>query len=136
MFFGRAGSQECVEALQVALRVCSEVGMPVAVHKTEGPSTSLGILIDTVKMEIRLPSWTTAAELVRPSVVVVVSGRLEWHSKLRPDVSLTSDVSGSWAFTGVVSVYLASLLVRDSYHSEGSLANCDGLRYVGRTVVL
>ncbi len=33
--------------------------MPVAVHKTEGPSTALvflGILIDTVKMEIRLPA--------------------------------------------------------------------------------
>ncbi len=53
LFFGRAG------ALQVALRVCEEVGMPVAVHKTEGPSTALvflGILIDTVKMEIRLPA--------------------------------------------------------------------------------
>ncbi len=49
----------CAEALQVALRVCREVGMPVAVHKTEGPSTALvflGILIDTEKMEIRLPA--------------------------------------------------------------------------------
>ncbi len=59
LFFGRAESPECAEALQIALRVCEEVGMPVAVHKTEGPSTALvflGILIDTVKMEIRLPA--------------------------------------------------------------------------------
>ncbi len=37
LFFGRAGSPECAEALQVVLRVCREVGMPVAGHRTEGP---------------------------------------------------------------------------------------------------
>ncbi len=41
LFFGRAGSQECTDALQVAVRVCGAVGMPVAMHKCEGPATSL-----------------------------------------------------------------------------------------------
>ncbi len=56
LFFRRAGSQECTDALQVAVRVCSAVGMPVAMHKCEGSATSLGILIDMEKMEIRLPA--------------------------------------------------------------------------------
>ena len=57
-FFGDPGSQECGEALRLALAICSDLGIPVAQHKLEGPTTALvflGILIDTEKSELRLP---------------------------------------------------------------------------------
>ena len=50
--------EECEEALQLALRVFARLGVAVAVHKTDGPSyriTFLGIELDTVKEELRLP---------------------------------------------------------------------------------
>ena len=40
------------------IQLCKELGVPLAMEKTEGPSTTLaflGIILDTVKMEIRLP---------------------------------------------------------------------------------
>ena len=58
LLFGDPGSHECAEALSLALRLCSGLGVPVAVHKLEGPATVLtflGILLDTLKLEIRLP---------------------------------------------------------------------------------
>ena len=40
------------------LDICNHLGVPIAEEKVEGPSTSiifLGILIDTIRCEIRLP---------------------------------------------------------------------------------
>ena len=51
-------SGECAASLEILLETCKELGIPVAVHKCMGPTTyliSLGILIDTQKMEISLP---------------------------------------------------------------------------------
>ena len=45
--------------MATARAVFSEAGIPVAEHKTEGPATSvtfLGILVDTVQFQLRLPS--------------------------------------------------------------------------------
>lgn len=47
------------EALSDALQVCETTGSPVAEEKTEGPATEitlLGIKLDSVKMQLRLPS--------------------------------------------------------------------------------
>ena len=58
LFFGRPLSSECAEALQRALSLCDELGVPVTKEKIEGPSTSLpflGILLDTEAGEIQLP---------------------------------------------------------------------------------
>jgi len=44
--------------LQTAPEVCAETGTPDTYHKVEGPSTCLiilGIEVDTVAMELRLP---------------------------------------------------------------------------------
>lgn len=57
LFLGHAGSPECGLALQRALESCSRLGVPVASHKTEGPTTCLtflGIQIDTVAMSLSL----------------------------------------------------------------------------------
>ena len=54
--FGGTTLQRGAHALDIALWV---LGVPVAAHKTEGPSTVLaflGILVDTGKFELRLPA--------------------------------------------------------------------------------
>ena len=50
LFFGSPGSQECADALRLALSLCKRVGAPVSKEKIEGPATVLpflGILLDT-----------------------------------------------------------------------------------------
>ena len=47
------------ESLSITLQAFARLGIPIATHKTEGPTTSLvflGILIDTEKFELRLPA--------------------------------------------------------------------------------
>ena len=55
---GVPDASACLQNLQVIKGVCQHMGIPLAVEKVEGPSTSLtflGIILDTVKMEARLP---------------------------------------------------------------------------------
>lgn len=55
---GRPNSAECQLALEQLSDLFQQLGVPVAQDKTEGPSpvlTFLGIEIDTVAMEVRLP---------------------------------------------------------------------------------
>jgi hypothetical protein len=56
--FGHPGSGECKQSLDHVLSLFDKLGIPLAPDKLEGPSTTptfLGIEIDTVAMEIRLP---------------------------------------------------------------------------------
>ena len=56
---GRPRSMECHNNLQIMLETCDNTGTPVEPDKTEGPSTVLvflGIEIDTMAMQLRLPS--------------------------------------------------------------------------------
>ena len=52
---GRTGSGQGAFALSTALELLQRLGIPVALHKIEGPSTTLGISIDTTRFELRLP---------------------------------------------------------------------------------
>ena len=55
---GPPHSQLCHTWLLILVDECSRLGVPIAAHKTEGPSTEvtfLGIQIDTIKGELRLP---------------------------------------------------------------------------------
>ena len=57
-FCGLPATRDCAAALEVAIPMCLELGLPVAPEKVEGPSstlTFLGIEIDSVAREIRLP---------------------------------------------------------------------------------
>ena len=61
---GQPGSAECAQNLAIALETFRILGVPIALEKNEGPATSmayLGIEIDTIKGELRLP----AEELAR-----------------------------------------------------------------------
>lgn len=49
---------QCRRALHTFVSLCEEIGVPIAHHKTEGPSqilTFLGIELDSTSMEARLP---------------------------------------------------------------------------------
>ena len=55
---GSPGSCVCGDNLSVALHTCSQLGVPVVAEKTVGPAnvvTFLGVEVDTVEMELRLP---------------------------------------------------------------------------------
>ena len=55
---GPPSSEECGINLQKLKVVCGNLGIPLAAEKQAGPSTCiefLGIIIDTVKQELRLP---------------------------------------------------------------------------------
>ena len=55
---GRPESEECHLHLQALCEVCRRLGVPLASEKVEGPSTCLsflGIVIDSVALELRLP---------------------------------------------------------------------------------
>lgn len=55
---GAPSSGECAEALQVTLRICEELGVPLSPDKVEGPTTSLvflGIVLDSTRLQVSLP---------------------------------------------------------------------------------
>ena len=55
---GPPGTQICQQNLRMPIEVRAMLGIPLALNKGEGPSTTLeflGILLDTVRMESRLP---------------------------------------------------------------------------------
>ena len=59
LLFGSPFSGEGGAFLRITLEVFASLGVPVAVSKLEGPSTTvtfLGIVIDTTRLELRLPS--------------------------------------------------------------------------------
>ena len=59
-FCSPAQSQACQEALSIGVPLCAELGLPTAPDKLEGPSTVitfLGVEIDSVKQELRLPQF-------------------------------------------------------------------------------
>ena len=58
LILGAPDTSEAGDALAIALWILEYLGIPVAVHKTEGPVCCiifLGILIDTQAFELRLP---------------------------------------------------------------------------------
>ena len=71
LFAGHPATGECAASLAKALEVCTQLGMPVAPHKIEGPSTKLtflGIEIDSQEAKLRLPEQKLLAlrsEIVR-----------------------------------------------------------------------
>ena len=55
---GLPGTGQCAESLHILQKICEDLGVPLAPEKQAGPSTTiefLGITIDTVQQELRLP---------------------------------------------------------------------------------
>ena len=58
VILGPPSSETCAEHLQILHKVCNDLGVLLAPEKQEGPDTIitfLGITIDTIKQELRLP---------------------------------------------------------------------------------
>ena len=58
LVLGTPGSNECQTNLSIIKECCEMLGIPLALEKVEGPSTSLsflGIVINTVHMQLHLP---------------------------------------------------------------------------------
>ena len=56
---GKAESGECEQALALSFSHCATFGVPIACHKTEGPTARLvflGIELDATKGQMRLPA--------------------------------------------------------------------------------
>ena len=56
---GRQGSSECQNNIETMLRLCEATGTPIDPGKSEGPCTNitfLGIEIDSISMQLRLPA--------------------------------------------------------------------------------
>lgn len=72
---GPAGSQACLQGLLTLKRICAVLGIPLAEDKQDGPTAVmilLGIIIDTLKGELRLP----ADKLQR-----LIQATTEWASR-------------------------------------------------------
>ena len=57
-FWSEGGSPNCANALSIAVPLCGQLGLPEAPQKVVSPATSivfLGILLNSVRQEIRLP---------------------------------------------------------------------------------
>lgn len=74
--FGPPHSHECARDLERLEDICADLGIPLAQHKREGPTTCLtflGIEVDTVAFELRLPreNWNAS----NPYWLIGVIGR-------------------------------------------------------------
>ena len=165
LVLGPPGSDVCQQSLNTLEKLCSHLGVPLAPHKKEGPSSILpflGITIDTLSGELRLPpeklqrlldmlpSWLSrhkctrrelesligtlqhACKVIRPGrsflrrIIALLSHAKRSHHYIRlnaefksdiawwkvfasqwngtaiiipsgqPDITITSDASGSW----------------------------------------
>ena len=59
LVFGKPTSEQCQCNLELVLRICKFLGVPLKAQKMEGPSVVLnflGILLDTVEMQMKLPT--------------------------------------------------------------------------------
>ena len=102
---GPADSTVCQDNFSTIQRFCQELGIPLALDKLEGPShslTFLGIELDTVRMEARLPedkltrirtllsSWLTRKKATKRDILSLV-GLLQHASKVvRPGRTFTA----------------------------------------------
>lgn len=58
-FAGRSGTDECSTLMQNFTDICRELGVPLAVDKTVGPTTVLtflGLEIDSIQRQVRIPA--------------------------------------------------------------------------------
>ena len=93
---GPAHSSVCAHNVKTILHVASQVGIPLAPNKLEGPTTRLvflGILIDTNSMETSLPddklheliselqSWSTRNKCLKRELLSLI-GKLNFECRI------------------------------------------------------
>ena len=93
---GPSSSSSCQHNLDAIIEICNYLGVPLALEKVEGPSSALpflGIMLDTIKMEARLPNdkldklkdevaqWTTYKKVTKRAILSLV-GSLQHATKV------------------------------------------------------
>ena len=96
---GKPESAECEQVLNTMLHVCRKLGFPIAEGKIEGPTaviTYLGIVLDTIKMELCLPhdkleallqllrQWTMPKKRTTKRELLSLIGKLSFAAKVVP----------------------------------------------------
>ena len=99
LLVGLPTSNDCEQALALMLDLCARLGFPIASEKLEGPTTLivfLGILIDTQRMELRLPpdklkslrqllqEWQYGKSKVTKRQLLSLIGKLSFAAKVIP----------------------------------------------------
>ena len=99
LFWGPPASDQCGRALEKATALCEHLGFPVTPDKTTGPTTIitfLGIEIDSVRQELRLPEpklrrlrqilarWTSKREASKHSLQVLLGHLNHAAAVVRP----------------------------------------------------
>ena len=92
-------TRQCEQALQLMLEVLTRLGFPIAIEKLEGPAVTLsflGILIDTIRMELRLPpdklealtqlleQWHNIKRKITKRELLSLIGKLSFAAKVIP----------------------------------------------------
>ena len=93
-FCATPASPTVANALKIAIPLCQELGLPVAVGKLAGPATTitfLGIEIDSLQQELSLPKPKLACLL--HSLHVWVSRRSASKQQLQSIISLLNHVA-------------------------------------------
>ena len=98
LIVGAPGADQCASSVQLTLRVCESLGIPVAVDKLEGPATRisfLGIMLDSEAQILSLPqdkledilhrvhSWLGRRSATKRELLSLI-GRLWFASKVVP----------------------------------------------------
>ena len=110
LLVGAANSDLCHRYMATMLSLCQHLGIPVATNKLEGPSTSLtflGVLIDSVKQELSLPtpkleelktptqSWLTRRKCTKRQLLSLV-GKLVFAARVVPAGRSSSGASSTY----------------------------------------
>ena len=96
---GPPQSTECGESLHRMQHVCTQLDFTIAENKIEGPTTTiifLGVLLDSQKMELRLPQdkldslleqlqhWKTTKNRATKRELLSLIGKLSFATKVVP----------------------------------------------------
>jgi len=99
LLIGKSDTEKCAQAMATMLQVCQKLGFPIATEKLEGPTTILtflGILLDTGRMELRLPkekldalhellgNWQKTRKKVTKRELLSLIGKLSFAAKAIP----------------------------------------------------
>jgi len=102
---GPAQSHICLHNLNQLKLLCRQLGIPLALEKVSGPTkllAFLGIVIDTVRMEVRLPedklarikmllvTWLTKKNATKRETLSLVGHLQEWENLCEQNVCNSS----------------------------------------------
>ena len=129
------GSVEAISALRLALGLLADLGIPVFLPKLEGPRTTvtfLGIVIDSERMELRLPQVWQRLRLAYSIILML------WLKRTLPGATVFCSLCmGLLLFwLAIVQWYMCTLIHLGVLGVVLFQPMVGGCRYLGRTLGL